>query len=108
MAIVEASSVVLANDSAVLHMAIGFDRPSVGLYGPTDQSLVGPYVNEREPPAVSRVEVLQHLRDGDELDHKDQEHGEEMMRRIGTREVVEAVDRVVSGQLSRGDARNHA
>ncbi|TVQ75580.1 MAG: lipopolysaccharide heptosyltransferase family protein, partial [Phycisphaeraceae bacterium] len=35
MAVIESSAIVLANDSAPLHMAVGFDRPLVGLFGPT-------------------------------------------------------------------------
>jgi ADP-heptose:LPS heptosyltransferase len=43
MALVQGASLVIANDSAALHMAVGFDRPSVGLFGPTRLELVGPY-----------------------------------------------------------------
>ena len=43
MAVIEKSSLVVANDSAPMHMAVGYDRPLVGLFGPTDPREVGPY-----------------------------------------------------------------
>lgn len=43
MALISRSSLVVANDSAPLHMAVGLGVRSVGLFGPTDPSLVGPY-----------------------------------------------------------------
>lgn len=82
MAAIERSSLVLACDSAALHIAVGFDRPIVGLYGPTDVSKVGPYRRERD--------VIQHTRDGDVLDHKDERVGRPMMERITAEEVIAA------------------
>lgn len=81
MAVIESSRLVVANDSAALHMAVGFDRPIVALYGPTDVSRVGPY--QREP------DVIQHRSHGEPLDHKNdaQVH---IMERISVEEVVEA------------------
>ena len=43
MAVIERADIVIANDSAPMHMAVGFDRPLVALFGPTDPSEVGPY-----------------------------------------------------------------
>jgi heptosyltransferase-1 len=83
MAIVERSAVVLCNDSAVLHMAVGFDRPAVALYGPTDVRRVGPYRRERD--------VIQDVRAGDVIDHKNDGAGRVLMERIGVSSVVEAV-----------------
>ncbi|MCC5787014.1 MAG: glycosyltransferase family 9 protein [Phycisphaerales bacterium] len=82
MAVIERSSLVLACDSAALHIAVGFDRPIVGLYGPTDVSKVGPYQREKD--------VIQHTRDGDVLDHKDERLGGPMMERITAEEVIGA------------------
>ncbi len=83
MALVRRAAVVLCNDSAVLHMAVGFDRPIVALYGPTRISRVGPYRREGD--------VIQHLREDDRADHKDPSVGVELMSRIGVDEVVHAV-----------------
>lgn len=82
MALIECSKLVLANDSAALHMAVGFDRPLVALFGPTRVELVGPY--ERE------ADVIQHITPADRLDHKDGPTGRALMSRISVDEVVEA------------------
>jgi len=79
MAVIERAPVVVANDSAALHMAVGFDRPTVALFGPTAVARVGPY--QREP------DVIQHLEPGDTLDHKDAAN-ERLMERIRVEEVA--------------------
>ena len=43
MAVIKHAALVIANDSAPLHMAVGFHRPLVALFGPTDPAFVGPY-----------------------------------------------------------------
>ena len=83
MALVEASCLVVANDSAALHMAVGFDRPIVALFGPTRVELVGPYRRE--------ADVLQHTRPGDRFEHKDEAAGRAMMERLSLEEVAAAV-----------------
>lgn len=81
MAAIERASLVVANDSAALHIAVGFNRPLVALYGPTRVQRVGPYRRERD--------VIQHVRPGDPFDHKSPA-GVAMMRRINTDEVIHA------------------
>ncbi|QYK46779.1 MAG: lipopolysaccharide heptosyltransferase I [Phycisphaeraceae bacterium] len=83
MAVVERAAVVVANDSAAIHMAVGFERPMVALYGPTSIARVGPYRREGD--------VIQHVQPGEVLDHKDDLAGREMMERISVDEVVERV-----------------
>ncbi len=80
MALIEASSLVIANDSAALHMAVGFDRPMVALFGPTRVDLVGPYRRERD--------VLQHVTPSDRLNHKNAAAGRLLMDRITVAEVL--------------------
>lgn len=82
MAVIERASLVIALDSAALHMAVGFDRPIVALFGPTRVELVGPYRREGD--------VIQHLQAGDRLDHKDEAAGRELMERISAESVTEA------------------
>lgn len=84
MAIIARSSLVVANDSAAVHMAVGFDRPTVALYGPTDVALVGPYRRN--------ADVIQHREPGDRIDHKDDANAV-MMGRIGVEEVVAHCER---------------
>ena len=82
MAVIARANLVVANDSAALHMAVGFDRPLVALFGPTRVGLVGPFGRERD--------VIQHAHIGDRFDHKDPKIGVPMMERIGVREVADA------------------
>lgn len=82
MALVQHAAIVIGNDSAALHMAVGFDRPLVGLYGPTRVELVGPFGRQRD--------VIQHLRPRDALNHKDEAAGRALMERIRIEEVLGA------------------
>lgn len=75
------ATLVIANDSAAAHIAVGFDRPLVALYGPTDVAKVGPYRRE--------ADVIQHVKPGDKLTHKD-DATVELMQRISTDEVFAA------------------
>ena len=81
MALIERASLVVANDSAALHMAVAFQRPIVALFGPTKTALVGPYRRDRD--------VIQHLKSGDRFAHKDPRSAE-LMERISTSEVLDA------------------
>jgi len=42
-AVLEQSSVVIANDTGPLHLAAAVGTPVVGIYGPTDPRITGPY-----------------------------------------------------------------
>lgn len=43
MALIERSAVVVGNDSAAIHLAVGLGRRCLGVFGPTDPAKVGPY-----------------------------------------------------------------
>lgn len=82
MGVIEHSSLVIANDSAALHMGVGFDRPIVALFGPTRTDRVGPYQRDADviqpgppPPGVS---------------HKNTRAGLALMQRISTEQVTQA------------------
>ncbi len=83
MATIEASSLVVANDSASLHIAVGFDRKVVALLGPTDPKLVGPFGRERD--------VLQHTEPGETFAYR-KETTRRMISRITTQEVLDACE----------------
>lgn len=83
LAVIEKARLVLANDSAALHMAVGFNRPIVGLFGPTRTEIVGPY---RKPDAV-----IQHVSSTDHLDYKD-DSSVELIGRIRVDEVHERIN----------------
>lgn len=97
MALIEQCPLVVANDSAPLHIAVGFDRPLVALFGPTRIATVGPYRRDND--------VIQHVRDDDSMDHKNQASGRTLMARITTAEVIEATERRLA--RSSNDHRPH-
>ncbi|MEM7576829.1 MAG: glycosyltransferase family 9 protein, partial [Planctomycetota bacterium] len=43
MAVLAGARLLLANDSAPLHLAVGLNVPTVSIFGPTDPALVGPW-----------------------------------------------------------------
>lgn len=81
MALIESSSFVLANDSAAIHMAVGFNRPLLGLYGSTDPKADGPY--HRDADVISRSS-------DPSIRHKGLDTNE-MMCRISAEEVIERI-----------------
>jgi heptosyltransferase I len=81
MDLIEHAQLVVGNDSAALHIAVGFQRPLVGLYGPTRVHRVGPYRHH--------ADVIQHVRACDTMRHKDPS-ARALMERITLREVIEA------------------
>ncbi len=91
MAWISRAALVIANDSAALHMAVGFDRPIVALFGPTDVAKVGPYQREGS--------VLQRLVPGDTMDHKDHDLGQRIMARITTADVLDMAREQLRGVL---------
>jgi len=101
MAVIAEADLVIGNDSAPLHMAVGFDRPCVGLFGPTDPALVGPY---RRPEAV----VRKHEPGAEKgANYRDRRLNDSLMGLISVGDVVERVDAVLasvgeSGEPGRG------
>lgn len=81
LAIISRAQLVVANDSAAIHMAVGFNRQLVALLGPTEPSLVGPYQHDHD--------VIRHTTDNDDFHFRDQK-SVEMMDRITTDEVFDA------------------
>lgn len=82
MAVIERSSLVIANDSAALHMAVGFNRPMIGLYGPTRTELVGPYRRDSD--------VIHGAPGARDLSHKDEAGGAAAMASISVETVIAA------------------
>ncbi len=97
MAVIAGAELVIANDSAPLHMAVGFARPCLGLYGPTDPARVGPYGH--------REAVLRGFSPapGQSVNYRDRRLGDSLMRLIRPGAVLERVDRILSGHLGPAD-----
>lgn len=92
MAVVEGSVLLIGSDSAAVHMAVGFDRPCVALYGPTDVARVGPargVTNTAVTVVVQKVDggAGESLAFGG---HKQPEPGKTYMSRITTGDVIDA------------------
>lgn len=81
MAAVRDAAIVVGNDSAMLHAAAGFDRPLVGLFGPTDPVECGPHGRVTDTIRAADVDPRTHYRD--------RGLGDELMRRIEVDQVVE-------------------
>lgn len=90
MAVIAEAGLVIANDSAPLHMAVGFARPCVALFGPTDPAAVGPYRMEQ-----SVVRGYQPSR-REYINFKDPKLGDSLMRLISHVAVLQCVDRVLA------------
>lgn len=89
IALISGSDLVVANDSAPLHMAVGFDRRLIGIFGPTDPARVGPYRREHW---VVRAPIEA----ADEwISFKDDRAGDTIMRRIAVPDVLRCLDRVL-------------
>ncbi|MBL4808522.1 MAG: glycosyltransferase family 9 protein [Phycisphaerales bacterium] len=81
MAIIARSKLTVANDSAALHMAVGFHRPLVALLGPTDPKKASPYNREQD--------IIQHIEPNDEFYFRDNRSAQ-MIQRITPTEVLTA------------------
>jgi ADP-heptose:LPS heptosyltransferase len=95
MAVIAGAGIVLANDSAPLHMAVGLDRPCVGLFGPTDPDRVGPY---RRPEAVVRADGQDSTTS---VRYRQRGLDDGIMRRISVSAVLERVDAVLAAGAMR-------
>ena len=86
MAVIDKASLVIANDSAPLHMAVGFNKPCIALFGPTSPARVGPY---QRLDSVLRDKALEPQV---AINFKDPRLGDTLMRSIKTEDVLERID----------------
>lgn len=86
MAVIAGTDLIVCNDSAALHIAVGLDRPAVALFGPTDPALVGPYRRDADVITPQGIEP-----------HQQQSYRREKDNRLIARIAVETVwDRIRS------------
>lgn len=85
MAVIAEADLVVANDSAALHMAVGFDRPLLALFGPTDPTLVGPY--GRDEAVLCSPEAKRFTGH-----YRDRSLGDRLMGGIAVEDVLAALD----------------
>jgi len=69
MAVLNEAALVVANDSAPLHLAVGLGRPTVALFGPTDPRKVGPYRADDavlQPQGITAEQMASYRRNPDD------------------------------------------
>ena len=69
MALIERCRLLVCNDSAPLHIAVGFGRPIATIFGPTDPRLVGPYRRDDtvlQPPGIGDALLKDYRRKPDD------------------------------------------
>lgn len=87
MACIQESSVTISNDTAALHMAAGLGGRCVGLFGPTDPAIVGPYGLRSQVAYASP---------GRSVNYRDSHLGDSLMRPVQVDEVVDLVERLLA------------
>jgi len=68
-ALVARCDLLVCNDSAPLHIAVGFDRPVVTIFGPTDPASVGPYRRDDaviQPQGVTAADMSRYRKHSDQ------------------------------------------
>ncbi len=86
MAAVRDARLVVANDSAMLHAAAGFDVPLIGLFGPTDPVISGPYGRLGDTIQADQAQ-------SSDAHYRDRGLDDRLMREITLEQVLDAVDR---------------
>jgi len=95
MAMIRHAGLVIANDSAPLHMASGFDRPAIGLFGPTNPAKVGPYHLGNVGRRVVAIQP-EPLDQGWRVNFRDESAGDAWMQKITVESVVGRIDDVLA------------
>jgi len=90
MQLIADAALVVCNDSAAMHMAVGFDRPLVALFGPTDVGHAGPH---RRPQ-----DVITHRQPHEHVRHRDTARAVAYMHRITVEEVIAACEQRLQTQ----------
>ena len=90
LAVIEHAELVIGNDSAALHMAVGLNRPLIALFGPTNPAEVGPY-QQLESVIASSVQY-------DQVHYRDMNRGDRIMQEISTSSVISKIDEMIAGQ----------
>ncbi|MEM8781782.1 MAG: glycosyltransferase family 9 protein [Planctomycetota bacterium] len=103
MAVLASARLVLANDSAPLHLAVGLGVPTVSVFGPTDPALVGPWgyalwpATDRDasgrskPPDDTRHWVVRAARAADgATDYRRQRDDDTLIATVSTPDVAAA------------------
>lgn len=80
-ALISGTKLLICNDSAALHIAVGFDRPFVAIHGPTDPARVGPYRNRQW------VVQPEHIRPEEMSRYRKRKDDDSLIRRVTVEDV---------------------
>ncbi len=92
LALIARCALLVCNDSAALHMAVGFDKPIAAVFGPTDPALVGPY---HRPDAVIQPPDI---RPADILNYRHREKDQTLISRIPVEAVWQRIEALMSAR----------
>ena len=92
MAVLEGSNLVIANDSSALHIAVGLQKPIIGLFGPTNPAQVGPYKRDDEVISADINYAKVHYRDS--------ALGSSIMEKIEVKSVLHSIDAFETAETS--------
>jgi len=90
MAIISRSELLVGNDSAAIHIGVGYGVPLIALYGPTNPIEVGPY---EQLSAVISAPV-----NYSNIHFKDNSIGDSIMKQIDTETVLARIDDLLGKQ----------
>jgi heptosyltransferase-1 len=85
MAMIHQGAFTVSNDSAALHMALGLGARCLGLFGPTDPAIVGPW---NRPDLALRAP----LHEGEQPTYRDKALGDSIMRRLAVDVVFDQIE----------------
>lgn len=85
MAVIDHAAFTVSNDSAALHMALGLGGRCLGLFGPTDPAIVGPW---NRPDLALRAAI----HDGEQPAYRDKTLGDSIMRRLSVDAVCDRIE----------------
>ncbi|MEE9405168.1 MAG: glycosyltransferase family 9 protein [Algisphaera sp.] len=98
MAWIAGARALLGNDSAPLHLAVGLNRPTVSLFGPTNPDQVGPYRWTLAPLPPATHQVLQAPgTEGQKIKYRRHKDDDTLMRTIALEPVLEAFNAAIDG-----------
>jgi heptosyltransferase-1 len=83
MATLRRCRLLVCNDSAALHIAVGFDRPIVAIFGPTDPRTVGPY---------GRIDSVLHAPGAEAAHYRAHRHDQSLISRVSLDEVWRKIE----------------
>lgn len=93
MAIIDQAGLLISNDSAALHFAVGLSTRVVGLYGATDPAKVGPYRYDDavvEPMTQDPAERARQM-----ARYREKDLDDRWMRMITVEQVLERIERIM-------------